>query len=737
MKLPTLFFVLALALGLTGSLHGGDPARPRPNIVILLGDDIGFSDIGCYGGEISTPNLDSLAGGGLRFTQFYNAARCCPTRASLLTGLHPHQAGIGHMMGDRGYDGYRGTLNRHCVTLAEVLRPAGYRCYAVGKWHVTPGQTARALTNTANWPLQRGFDRFYGTIHGAGSYFDPSSLVRDNKLITVANDPEYPSRDFYYTDAIAEHAVRFVREHARDAGNQPFLLYTAFTAAHWPLHAREPDIAKYKGRYDGGYEPIRAARRSRMQRLGLLNDQGTPSPPSDDWNEVKDKAFEARCMEVYAAQIDRMDQGIGRLIAELKRQGLFQNTLIFYLQDNGGCAELVGRGTNVANRPEQSVLRPMTADEQQYDSTPAQTRDGRPVRQGMGVMPGGPDTYIAYGRGWANVSNTPFREYKHFTHEGGISTPLIVHWPAGISNALSEASRNRSGRLVDTPAQLVDIMATCLDVSGATYPTVHRGESITPLQGRSLAPIWTEPPTAPERFLFWEHEGNRAVRSGVWKLVARDNKPWELYDIGRDRSEMHDLASSEPARVAELARRWDTWAAQSAVLPLGAWRDKSANTNLSRETRFVLKSGDHLDRNEAPAVVRHPFHLTAKFSAGPESAGVIVAQGGSVHGYSLYLREGQLHFTVRSKGATATCRIPMTASGSHEAAAGLDEDGTLRLSLDNVRAPAAAARVVISLMPTDGLDVGSDSGGVVGPYRAPDRFNGTIDSVVVELDPKE
>jgi len=239
-------------LAFFGLTFAASPAEPqgKPNILVILSDDVGYSDIGCYGGEIATPNLDQLAANGLRFTQFYNTARCCPTRASLMSGLHPHQAGVGHMMDDRGHDGYRGRLNRRCVTIAEALQSAGYRSYAVGKWHVTPGQSASALADTNNWPLQRGFDRFYGTIHGAGSYFDPSSLVRDNRLITVANDAGYQPAQFYYTDAIADHAVKFIRDHARNQKDQPFFLYTAFTAAHWPLHAKESDIAKYKGRYD-------------------------------------------------------------------------------------------------------------------------------------------------------------------------------------------------------------------------------------------------------------------------------------------------------------------------------------------------------------------------------------------------------------------------------------------------------------------------------------------------------
>lgn len=560
-----------LSLGLSAALTAHGAGSSRPNIVVILADDMGFSDIGCYGGEIRTPHLDALAKGGLRFTQFYNMARCCPTRASLLTGLYPHQAGVGHMMDDRGLEGYRGSLNRRCVTLAEVLKPAGYRCYAVGKWHVTPGHSAQALTQTNHWPLQRGFDRYYGTIHGAGSYWDPSALVRDNRLITAASDDQYQAKPYYYTDAISEHAVRFIRDHARDHKEQPFLLYTAFTAAHWPMHAKETDIAKYKGRYHEGYEPIRAARWARLKRLGLVDRQGAIAPGVGDWSAVPDREFEERCMEVYAAMVDCMDQGIGRLVAELKAQGQFENTLILYLQDNGGCAEMIGRGTNAVARLAGPSLPPMAPEEQQFNSQPKQTRDGWPVRQGYGVMPGGPDTYVAYGREWAHVSNTPFREYKHWTHEGGISTPLIAHWPAGLA-------KSRRNAIERQPAHLIDIMATCVDLAGAAYPTRRDDSDIRPMEGISLRPLFEGKSVHRSQPLFWEHEGNRAVRDGRWKLVSRENQAWELYDMERDRAELRDLANAQPDKVRELAAQWDAYAARAFVLPLGAWRGKITNS---------------------------------------------------------------------------------------------------------------------------------------------------------------
>lgn len=549
----------------------------RPNIIIIMSDDMGFSDVGSYGGEISTPNLDQLAANGLRFTQFYNTARCSPTRASLLTGLYPHQAGVGHMMENRGHDGYRGDLNRNSVTIAEALRPAGYATYAVGKWHVTPGQTAAKLERTHNWPLQRGFDRFYGTIHGAGSFYDPSSLVRDNKLITAFNDTEYQPRQYYYTDAISDHATRFIAEHKQrngrsgGGGGKPFFLYVAYTAAHWPMHAPEKDIAKYKGKYDQGYAAVRRARYEKAKRLGLIDPRWPKSPPAADWERVENKEWETRGMEVYAAMIDNMDQGIGRIIAELKRQGQFDNTLIFFLQDNGGCAEPVGRTPTEQHphktRPEKAAYAPMTKDDQQFNSIPRQTREGFPVIMGTGALPGPADTYIAYGRAWANVSNTPFREYKHWTHEGGISTPLIVHWPQAIP------ARQRN-QLVQSPGHLIDLMATSVDVGGARYPREVNGQKIHGMEGVSLRPALTGKTLRRAQPIFWEHEGNRALREGKWKLVAKENQAWELYDIAADRTEMNNLAAKHPEKVKELAAKWNAWAARANVLPLGQWRVK-------------------------------------------------------------------------------------------------------------------------------------------------------------------
>ena len=553
-------FIRAMGLGVAALAAPGCASSPqlsaknyqRPNIVLIMADDMGYSDIGCYGGEINTPNLNGLAAKGVRFTQFYNTARCCPTRAALITGLYQHQAGVGHMMGDYGYDAYRGDLNNKCVTIAEVLKQAGYSTYMSGKWHVT--KHIKPEGPKYNWPRQRGFDRFFGTIHGAGSFYDPNSLTRDNTQIV-------PDDGFYYTNAINENAVKFIAEHKSRSGDKPFFLYVPYTAPHWPMHALPEDIAKYKGRYDGGWDALRAERHKRMIEMGLVKKDWKITPRDEGvppWADAEDKEWFARRMEVYAAMVDCLDQGVGRIIAQLKKSADFENTLIFFLADNGGCAEEYGSQKAVKPDPsEPVVLKPMGKTELQTRMQPTHTRDGRPVRTGHGVVPGPADTYIAYGKAWANASNTPFRRYKHWVHEGGISTPLIAHWPAQIK---------ARGKLRHQPGHLIDIMATCVDVARAEYPSEYKGNKITPMEGRSLAPAFGNKPIEREA-IYWEHEGNRAVRQGKWKLVSRHPGEWELYDLEADRTELRDLAQKNPEKLAELKVMYETWAKRCSVMP--------------------------------------------------------------------------------------------------------------------------------------------------------------------------
>jgi arylsulfatase A-like enzyme len=515
----------------------------KPNVVLILNDDMGYSDIGCYGGEIETPNLDRLAARGLRFSQFYNTARCSPSRASMLTGLHPHQTGVGILTYDSGPEGYAGNLNHRCVTIAQVLKLDGYRTYMSGKWHVA--SSLKEPTDT--WPLQRGFDEFFGTIIGAGSFYDPNTLTRGN--VNIEHEAKADG-GFFYTDAISDQAVAYIDQHQREAPGQPFFTYVAYTAPHWPLHAHDADIAKYKGRFDKGWDALRAERLDKLVEWEILDPAWklTPRDPTQPpWHDAAHKAWLLRCMEVYAAQVDRMDQGIGRIVDAIERTGQLDNTVIIFLSDNGACAEDIPQDVTIDELVDKLMI------------ARSHTRGGDPVHFGNDParMPGPENTYQSYGTAWANLSNAPFRLYKHWIHEGGISTPLIVHWPAGIEEA---------GVIRHAPGYLPDIMATIVDITGATYPDAWDGNPIAPLEGRSLAPAFTgdgieRPP------MFWEHEGNAAVRIGQWKLVRNYPGAWELYDMVADRTELHDVAALHAARVAEMARQYDAWAQRCGVIP--------------------------------------------------------------------------------------------------------------------------------------------------------------------------
>jgi len=514
----------------------------RPNIVLILADDLGYSDIGCYGGEIDTPNLDSLAYNGVRFSLFYNSARCCPSRASLLTGLYPHQTGVGDMERDEGLDGYRGDLNKHCVTIAEVLKQAGYRNYACGKWHVTRFTEGPKH----NWPLQRGFDRYFGTLWGGGSYFAPYQLVLDNDYISVDYD------GFYYTNAITDYAVKFIHEHIKNYPDRPFFLYVAFTSPHWPLHALEEDIKRFKGRYDQGWDYLRGERYKRMIQMGILNPKWklTPRDPQvPPWAEADNKAWQVRRMEVYAAQVFRMDQGIGKLVAELREGGVLDNTLIFFLSDNGGCSEELTDRKGWRNL----ILNYLKVG-WQYPP------EANPIKIGNdpNVMPGNQFTFQSYGIPWANVSNTPFRLYKSWTHQGGIATPLIMHWPHRIKT---------KNKIINQPGHITDLMATCVEVSGATYPRELNGQFIIPMEGKSLIPALEGKPTEREA-IYFEHEKSRAVIAGKLKLVAREKDgPWELYDMENDATETNNLANQCPDLAEKMAEMWKSWAIRTKVLP--------------------------------------------------------------------------------------------------------------------------------------------------------------------------
>ena len=507
------------------------PPSGAPNIVLIVADDLGFSDIGCYGAEIATPNLDQLAARGVRFAQFYNAARCSPSRASLLTGLYPHQAGVGHQLEDWQAPGYTAGLNERCVTIAELLQASGYSTYHVGKWHV--GGVAQK--NERNHPLNRGFDRAYGT--GAGGNHFTLGLYDDRKYMKAPDD-------FYSTDAFADRAVDFIRDHRRQHTEGPFFLHLCFTAPHFPLQARPDDIERYRGKYASGWDALRQQRYARQKELGVIDAHWPLSPRDSEapsWEEVPktERAELELRMSIYAAMIDCLDRGVGRVLDEIRQSGCEENTVVIFVSDNGASAEVLEPGGE--ERPPQ----PPTA---QSTTQP----------------------HRSLGAGWANAANTPFRGYKMWLQEGGISTPLIISWPGKWKH---------TGSITPQVGHIIDLMPTCLELAHLKYPQVFEGRELTPLAGRSLVPILQGQSPSPRK-LAWEHEGNRAIRDGDFKLVADFQGPWQLYDLKADRTETRDLAAQRPDDVTRLSAMWQSWADQVGVvnwqtLPGSSYRPSS------------------------------------------------------------------------------------------------------------------------------------------------------------------
>ncbi len=497
--------------------RAAEAAPARPNIVVILVDDMGFSDIGCYGSEIPTPHLDRLAANGLRFTQFYNAARCCPTRASLLTGLYAHQAGVGDMNKDLGQPGYIGRLNDRCVTIAEALGQAGYFTALSGKWHL--GQNQGVV------PWKRGFTRSLNSVAGGFYYSDATKApLYLNGREVPPGDPALP-KEWYTTDLWTDFGIRFIDEAL--AEKKPFFLYLAHNAPHYPLQAPMDEIAKFRGTYKLGWDRLRDQRRARQIEMGIMDAAWpiSPRPPEvKAWDAVRPAQQDRfdHIMAIYAAVVAHMDASVGRLVEALKRRGVFDNTVILFMSDNGGNAVDGPNGTMEGNRPGDSKSK------------------------------------VYCGQSWATLQNTPLVKYKRFTHEGGIATPLIAHWPAGIP---------ARGELRTQVAHVIDILPTCLDLAGARYPATFNGHTVTPVEGRSLVPAFANRPIEREA-LYWEHEGHAAIRAGDWKLVRQGRTgAWELYNLKTDRAETKNLAAAKPDLAGELAARWETWAKRANVKP--------------------------------------------------------------------------------------------------------------------------------------------------------------------------
>jgi arylsulfatase len=522
--------ILALCSLLLAVLAASAAPADRPNILLILADDLGYSDLGCYGGEIATPQLDALASGGLRFTQFYNTTRCWPSRAAVMTGYYAQQVRRDLVPGIASGGGARGVRPRWAPLLTEFLRPLGYRNYHSGKWHLD------------GRPLANGFDHSFEIGAGQNSYFKAPGNTDDGA-------PDTQTPDYYATTAAADHAIKYLREHAARHPDRPFFHYLCFTAPHFPLHAPAADIARYRDTYHQGWNAIAATRYDRQKQLGLVShplpamerDVGPPYDfPKDlgllgpgeinrplPWTELtgEQRRFQATKMSIHAAMVDRMDREIGRVLDQLKVMGAYENTLILFASDNGASAEIMVRG------------------------------DGHDPA----ASPGSAASFLCLGPGWSSAANTPFRRHKTWVHEGGIATPLIVHWPAGLS---------ARGELRHTPAHLIDIVPTLLELTAAPKPASWMGLPVPPAPGRSLVPVFTRDTAITRDFLWWEHEGNRAIRAGDWKLVALKNGAWELYDLSRDRGESHNLAAAHPEHVQRLETLWTRHLEETKALAL-------------------------------------------------------------------------------------------------------------------------------------------------------------------------
>ena len=546
---------LAAFAASAGSCSDGEKAKTdKPNILIILADDLGYSDLGCYGSEISTPNLDRLAQQGVRFSRFYNAGRSCPTRASLLTGLYPHQAGVGRMTFDQQLPGYRGTMTHNGVTIAEVLGESGYRTGMIGKWHVAetplrPDQREwlahqvyhEEFAPKENYPTNRGFEDFYGTIYGVVNYFDPFSLV--NGETPVRDVPD----DYYSTIALSDSAVSYIKSYSQSG--QPFFIYLSYHAPHWPLHALEEDIKKYEDVYTAGWVAIRDARYERMKKSGIFQDRSdylSNRQSTREWDDNENRDWDARAMAVHAAMIDRMDQEIGKVLKTLEETGQLSNTLIIFMSDNGCSPEVCQNFVPGEN------------------DRPDMKRDGAPIiyPRNKEVMPGPENTYASLGPEWANVANMPFRFWKAKMYEGGICTPMIAHWPDGV--------KIKKGAVTNEPCHIIDIMATCLDLSKATYPKEYKGNSILPYEGKSIVPILKTGKREGHQVIGFEHFRERALMTDDgWKIIQPGGRrtDWELYNLNDDRTEMHDVAADHSERLEKMIALYEEWATRTMVYP--------------------------------------------------------------------------------------------------------------------------------------------------------------------------
>ena len=678
-------FLLSLFSFVCGSTYADD----RPNVLIILADDLGFSDLGCYGSEIPTPNLDKIAENGTRFRSFYTSARCCPSRASLITGLHPHQAGIGNFAFDTPRPNmgpaFTGHLLPNCVTLAEILGDEGYSTWMVGKWHMgIPG------------PIKRGFQNYYGFKNFLAHSEDQWSPEKYARLPeNVKPELEFDKDDFYVTDVFTEYACEFLSQASKM--DKPFFMYLAHSSPHFPVQAPKETIDKYYNTYMQGWDKLRAARLEKQKKIGLFGPDvklpprslvpvdrddiangysGKPNPAWDELDLDRQKDL-ARRMATFAAMVEHVDQGVGKVIAKLKETGKLDNTLIFFMSDNGACYEWGPFGFDGTSRVGFTKLH-----------------KGAELDQ-----IGQPGTHHSYGSAWANLGNTPLNMYKHFCHEGGISSPLIISWPKGIK---------QTGNWNRTPAHLMDIVPTVLEATGAEYPEYRNMIKIQPAEGKSLLGV-ARGQQMETRMIPLDHQGAHGLRWGKWKIVWGKRQPtpvtWELYDLDIDPSEQNNIAVQHPDLVKKMVAEWEKWAARVGVE--GYWKGNS-------------------DKDNSPEIANKEIHVSVEARIdNVNNSGVILAHGGNRYGYAVHILDGKPAFDIRIDGRVSRVSWPYQVTSMSRIEAILTKS-ELSISVDDQTPITKPSPGLIPVQPLDPMTVGEDTLSPAGDYDAPNKFDGTI-----------
>jgi arylsulfatase A-like enzyme len=683
------------------------PPSDAPNIIVVLLDDLGYSDFGAYGSEIDTPTQDRVAERGLRLTNYHTAAVCSPARAALLTGLNPHRAGFATVASrDIGFPGYAMELAEDVLTLPEILREAGYATFAVGKWHLVRDGSMHDAAARRSWPIQRGFDRYYGCLEGFTNFFHPNRLMIDNSPLEI---DEYP-RDYYLTDDLTDRAISMIRSLRAHDARKPFFLYFAHNAMHGPLAAKPADIAKYRGRYDAGWDALRAARFQRQLESGLLP-SGTELAPRNfesdldvpAWSSLaeQDRRLFVRYQEVYAAMVDNVDQNLARLLATLEAFGELDNTILVITSDNGGTAEGGAVGTRSYFSQFQQIVR-------RNDWPRDVPRDPELI--------GGPRAAIHYPRGWGMLSNTPFRLYKGNTFAGGVRVPFILSWPAGLG---ADGVRHQY-------QYVTDVCPTLLELAAVDRPDGRNGRPAKSIDGGSFVSVLRDAASDSTHFeQYAESGGNRGFYRDGWKLLTRhdagasyDDREWQLYDVRRDPTEIYNLALELPDKLRELAAAWEAAAWANAVFPLpdvatGQARRRPAEAAFEQPVRLLLGTPTLERFRSSKLIALRSFDVEIELWHRVGDQGVLVAHGDQGGGYSVYVEDGRLQLAYNEYGDLKEADVGVLPPGRHMVHLSARAQSGFRWDLTLSAAGIVAARLegvamLLGLSPFEGIDVGID-----------------------------